>query len=915
MLANATGGSAAPTAIATSSIFGTGAGGQVLAWNSGVPQWVATTTLSNGTGITTTYNAASNQWTITNTVTSVGVPFSHSTNFATTTSATTTSIQTAGVFFASSTAAASQFPFASSTALSAGTLCIAADCRTSWPTGGSASDPFPVHTSYAGLTTSGTSSTLWLTGATVSLAASSSVLTFASSTAFTASGSGYFAADAGASVGVGTTSPWALLSINPNGIAGPAFAIGSSTATNFLVTNAGKVGIGTTSPTYALDVNGDVNVASGKCFRVNGVCIGYTVMLAAIYATSSPGTNVSVIFGNGGPRFSGGTLTLPATTTRFVVEVWGAGGGGGGGGGGGSGGTGGTSSFGTGLATTSATGGGGGVAGGSSAACNGGGGGSGGVGSDGNIINLTGQGGAGGEGVATASYSGKGGSGGSAPRGGGGGQSSFGAGNAGAAFGGGSSGGGGSSNCGGGGGGGGGYASSLYSAPSGTYLYNIGTGGTYGTAGTNTGGNGGVGGIVITVYATSSPNAAGNDYAEMFPVSNPGITAGDIVAVDAGVPVSMKLAAAGEAAPLAGIIATNPGQVLGDINATGERPVALSGRVPAKVNLEAGPISIGDRIAPSSVPGVGKKAGPFDDSVGIALEAFSGDPSTSSGQAASQGSVTVFLDLQRGIDIDQIGMTLLGTNATTTAGTPFDFVGDLLSSIISRITALAASTSDATSTSATSTVATSTAATSTPSIADSFISAIFSRIAQWFADAANGITDFFAKRGHFAEELCVGSTCITEAQLATVLTATNQTPAPPSRTESPPPAQARNPRPPTQRPQPQPPPRRPPLSPARPRSRPRPRPAHPLSSNPLRQHPSKSLRNWSQPPPWPPRPMTPRPNPPRQFSSALAEDEITAATMPHARTCEVVSPVAVLTYPDGSFPHSHSSGELRCRSA
>jgi hypothetical protein len=81
----------------------------------------------------------------------------------------------------------------------------------------------------------------------------------------------------------------------------------------------------------------------------------------------------------------------------------------------------------------------------------------------------------------------------------------------------------------------------------------------------------------------------------MFPVSNPGITAGDIVAADAGVPVSMKLAAAGESSPLAGIVATNPGQVLGDINAAGQRPVALAGRVPAKVNLEGGPIAIGDR--------------------------------------------------------------------------------------------------------------------------------------------------------------------------------------------------------------------------------------------------------------------------------------------------------------------------------
>ena len=141
----------------------------------------------------------------------------------------------------------------------------------------------------------------------------------------------YFATDAGARVGFGTTSPWGMLSINPNGITGPSFVIGSSTATKFIVTNGGNIGIGTTSPQYALDVNGDVNVASGKCFRVKGVCIGYTVKLAAIYATSTPGTNVSVVFGTGGPTFSNGTLTLPASTTQMVVEAWGGGGGGGGG--------------------------------------------------------------------------------------------------------------------------------------------------------------------------------------------------------------------------------------------------------------------------------------------------------------------------------------------------------------------------------------------------------------------------------------------------------------------------------------------------------------------------------------------------------------------------------------------------------
>ena len=757
VLANLTGGSAAPTAISTTTLF-TGLPGQTLAFLNGGWIGVGTTTLTNGTGISASYSDGT--WTITNTGATFAFPFTTNSTYGTTSAATSSSIQTAGVFFASSTAAASQFPFASTTALSAGTLCISTDCRTTWPTGGGSGDPFPVHTSYAGLTTSGTSSTLWLTGATVSLAASSSVLTFASSTAFTASGSAWFATDAGSKVGIGTTSPWALLSINPNGITGPAFVIGSSTATNFIVANNGYVGIGSASPNYALDVNGDINVATGKCFRVNGVCIGYTVKLSGIQA----GTSTT-------------TWTKPANLSYAVVELWGGGGGGGGG----------STSLGTCPNVPQAGGGGGymrkyfsadalsattsvritvGSGGtGGAASCNAFSGTAGGTTNFGGLASSTGGGGGGGGGVGVATIGaggvGQGGDinlagepsavtrGGASPFGGQGAETS---------------------------------ANASFNAPGGAPF---GGGGGAGQSYTGTaGGAGGVGGYVIYTYATSSPNSAGNDYAEMFPVSSPGITAGDIVAVDAGVPVSMKLAAAGDVAPLAGIIATDPGQLLGDKDAVGSRPVALSGRVPAKVNLEGGPIQIGDRIAPSSVPGVGKKAGPFDDSAGIALDSFSG------ADGSSQGSVTVFLDLQHGISVDQIGAALLGTSATTTAGTPFDFVGNLLSAIASRISAPAASTSDTASTSATSS-----SATSTPSIANSFFGALFSHLAKWFADAANGITDFFAKRGHFAEELCVGSTCITEAQLAAVLTATNQTPAPPSRTESPPPATSAEPSP------------------------------------------------------------------------------------------------------------------------
>ena len=62
--------------------------------------------------------------------------------------------------------------------------------------------------------------------------------------------------------GIGSSTPWGQLSINPNGIAGPAFVIGSSTATLFTVTNGGNVGIGTSTPNYLLHVVTSSNTAT-----------------------------------------------------------------------------------------------------------------------------------------------------------------------------------------------------------------------------------------------------------------------------------------------------------------------------------------------------------------------------------------------------------------------------------------------------------------------------------------------------------------------------------------------------------------------------------------------------------------------------------------------------------------------------
>ncbi len=535
-----------------------------------------------------------------------------------------------------------------------------------------------------------------------------------------------------------------------------------------IIGSSGNVGIGTTNPGYALDVNGDVNVASGKCFRVNGVCIGYVEHLAAIYATSTVGTT-TVQFGTGGPTFSNATLTLPATTTQMVVEVWGAGGGAGAGNSSTNGSAGGITCFGTNSIacsspTISATGGGGGGGGNSTTGSAGG---AGGTGSGGGLNLTGGGGGAGGANNGAQGINGGTGAGGSAPRGGGGAPPSepnggsctspgVGIGVVGNSFGGGGSGG--TSNTSGSnqgaGGGGGGYSEKLINNPSGTYTFTVAAGGSGGTGTGCAGGAGGSGGLVLTVYATSSPNAAGNDYAEMFPVSNPGINAGDIVSVDAGVPVSMKLARRGDTA-LAGIISTAPGQTLGNINATGMRPVALSGRVPTKVNLENGPIQIGDRIALSSTPGVGMKANLFDASVGIALESYDGP--------SSDGTITVFIDLQRGLDINALGDALLApANDNAPASSP-----------------------DATTT-----------ATTTPSYSylNSFLRDLFAHITAWLADAANGLTKIVADtftgrvfKGERAEfdELCVGSACVTEAQFIAVFSQPAAA-APPTSVPSPP---------------------------------------------------------------------------------------------------------------------------------
>jgi hypothetical protein len=117
-------------------------------------------------------------------------------------------------------------------------------------------------------------------------------------------------------------------------------------------------------------------------------------------------------------------------------------------------------------------------------------------------------------------------------------------------------------------------------------------------------------------------------FAEAFPSNDP-LEAGDLVAFDIANSTMIRKAARGDVSNflLAGIVSTRPGYLAG-MNDYGSYPLALAGRVPAKVTAENGPVAIGDPITVSSTPGYGMKALEPGYIVGIALQAFDGSASS-----------------------------------------------------------------------------------------------------------------------------------------------------------------------------------------------------------------------------------------------------------------------------------------------
>jgi hypothetical protein len=281
-------------------------------------------------------------------------PFVTTTNYGINVNSTTSPLWFQDQIFASSTAifagnvtansfiatgtVASILPYASSTALSATTLCISTDCRTSWPTSSGGAFPFITTTNY-NQTANSTTTALWLRGSPISLMASStSIFEYATTTALSISGTTYFPGNsiftASGNLGIGTSSPYAKLSVvGAGGIVMESFNATSTTATS---TIAGGLDVGNGGLTYDLST-GITSIAAAQLGAMNfdddAGAINWTNLpvtsagsgLVQSYTASIDDSPLLTLFGlsdgSGGVNSLG--VSVGSTSPYSKLSVWG----------------------------------------------------------------------------------------------------------------------------------------------------------------------------------------------------------------------------------------------------------------------------------------------------------------------------------------------------------------------------------------------------------------------------------------------------------------------------------------------------------------------------------------------------------------------------------------------------------------
>jgi len=118
------------------------------------------------------------------------------------------------------------------------------------------------------------------------------------------------------------------------------------------------------------------------------------------------------------------------------------------------------------------------------------------------------------------------------------------------------------------------------------------------------------------------------DYAENYYTTDPTMDAADVVVGDSSLTAGIKKASVPYDSQLIGVISTKPAITLDDYSGVGQgwaKPVALAGRIPVKVSTINGPISTGDSLTSSTIPGVAMKATKAGAIIGQALESYDGE--------------------------------------------------------------------------------------------------------------------------------------------------------------------------------------------------------------------------------------------------------------------------------------------------
>ncbi len=139
--------------------------------------------------------------------------------------------------------------------------------------------------------------------------------------------------------------------------------------------------------------------------------------------------------------------------------------------------------------------------------------------------------------------------------------------------------------------------------------------------------------VYATHYYGKTLTITSFDVAEAYMADDPSVESGDLVSTVGGTTVTKS--AGTYDGRLLGVVSEQPGLYLSDWEYEPlARPVALTGRVPVKVNDENGPIEAGDELTSSSTPGVAMKATQPGMVVGRALEAYAG---------TGQGKILMFV--------------------------------------------------------------------------------------------------------------------------------------------------------------------------------------------------------------------------------------------------------------------------------